>query len=322
MSAVEVVVAGSYNHDHVWRTPHFPVPGETRLGEFSAGPGGKGFNQAVAAARQGARTAFIAAFGVDAIGDGALALAVTEGLVPLIERRGDAATGTAAILLDGNGQNLIVVGPGANARLSVDHIEVQDDVIGTARVLVTQHEVNMAATERALQLARRAGTLTLHNPAPPLADENGALLALVDILTPNETEFAHLIERIAGERLAAERVAGIPAVELHVLCRKLGVPTVVVTLGANGVFVSHDEQDLRGDDAAFYRLPVEAGVAVRDTTGAGDAFTGSLAAALARNGGPFKDAVAHANRCAALAVEREGAALAMPLRAEVAKRFG
>lgn len=317
----EVVVVGSYNHDHVWRTPHFPVPGETRLGAFSSGPGGKGFNQAVAAARQGAKTAFIAAFGNDAIGDGALALALEVGIIPHIERRSDAATGTAAILVDASGQNLIVVGPGANAQLSTGHVQAQAALIGTAKVLVTQHEVNPAATRLALELARAAGTLTLHNPAPPLADEDGSLLDRVDVLTPNESEFAHLLARCAKETIDPQTLAGLADAELHAQCRKLGVPTVVITLGARGVFVSHDAEDARGDDAAFYRVPAET-VSARDTTGAGDAFSGALASAIARGSASFHVAVRHACRVAALSVEREGAALAMPTRAEVEARFG
>ena len=318
----DVVVVGSYNHDHVWRTPQFPTPGETRLGEFFAGPGGKGFNQAVAAARQGVRTAFVGALGNDAIGDSALALARAEGIEARIERREDAATGTAAILLDGSGQNLIVVGPGANLALSPAHIDANANLIGTARVLVTQHEVNPAATRRALELARAAGTLTLHNPAPPLADEDGALLDRVDLLTPNETEFAHLLARCAGVSAPADSLATLADEQLHALCRRLGVPTLALTLGARGVFISHDTDELRGDAQAFYRLPAEA-VTPRDTTGAGDAFSGALAAALCFLASrPFADAVRHANRVAGLSVESPGAAVAMPTRAAVTARFG
>lgn len=318
----DVVVVGSYNHDHVWRTPQFPVPGETRLGIFFSGPGGKGFNQAVAAARQGVRTAFVGALGADTIGDAALALAAREGIEARVERHTDAATGTAAILLDANGQNLIVVGPGANGVLSVAHIEAQANLIGTARVLITQHEVNPAATRRALELARAAGTLTLHNPAPPLEDEDGELLDRIDILTPNETEFTHLLARCAGAPVSADELVVLQDMQLHALCRKLGVPTVVLTLGARGVFVSHDDDDARGDVEAFYRIPVEA-VTPLDTTGAGDAFSGALAAALgfARER-PFRDAVRHANRVAGLSIESHGAAAAMPTRAEVRSRFG
>lgn len=318
----DVVVVGSYNHDHVWRTPQFPLPGETRLGTFSSGPGGKGFNQAVAAARQGARTAFVGALGEDAIGEGALALGTLEGIQMRVERCGDAATGTAAILLDHSGQNMIVVGPGANSELSVAHVEAQASLIGTARVLVTQHEVNPEATQRALDLARRSGTLTLHNPAPPLPDEDGALLDRIDILTPNETEFAHLLRRCAGLAADAATLAAQSDEELHALCRRLGVPTVVLTLGARGVFVSHDADELRGDATPFYRLAAEPVTPV-DTTGAGDAFSGALAAALCRLGaGTFRGAVRDANRAAGLSVESAGAATAMPTRVALEARFG
>jgi ribokinase len=318
----DVVVVGSYNHDHVWRTEQFPVPGETRLGTFDCGPGGKGFNQAVAAARQGARTAFVVALGNDPIGDAVLALAAADAIQTQAERHDDAATGTAAILLDQSGQNLIVVGPGANARLSVAHVEAQANLIGTARVLITQHEVNPAATRRALELARASGTLTLHNPAPPLADEDGSLLDRIDLLTPNETEFAHLLARSAGETIAATALAELDHARLHALCRRLGVPTVVLTLGARGAFVSHAADETRGDDAPYYRVAAET-VRVHDTTGAGDAFSGALAAALSldRNA-PFAIAVRHAGRVAALAVEAAGAANAMPTRAAVTARFG
>jgi ribokinase len=318
----DVVVVGSYNHDHVWRTPRFPVPGETRLGLFFSGPGGKGFNQAVAAARQRVPTAFVAALGQDPIGDGALALAQLERIEARIERHAEIATGTAAILLDEQGQNLIVVGPGANGALSVAHVEAQASLIGTARVLMTQHEVAPAATRRALELARAAGTLTLHNPAPPLADENGGLLDRVDILTPNETEFAHLLERRGEARIDADTLGTLSDADLHALCRRLFVPTVVLTLGARGAFVSHDEDDTRGDASECYRIAAER-VTPLDTTGAGDAFSGGLAAALCfAHRTPFAGAVRHANRVAALAVEQAGAAAAMPTLDAVRARFG
>ena len=316
----DVVVVGSYNQDHVWRTPRFPAPGETRLGEFSSGPGGKGFNQAVSAARQGAKVAFIGAFGRDAIADSALALAAREGIEARCETRDDAASGTAAILVEHAGQNLIVVGPGANAKLSIEHIDSQASVIGTARVVVTQHEINMTATRRALEIARASGTLTVHNPAPPLADEDGSLLDRIDVLTPNESEFAHLLSRAGGREIPAASLATLDDAALHALCRELRVPTVVLTLGSRGAFVSHDSDDLRGDDVPCYRVDAERVTPV-DTTGAGDAFTGALAAALAE-GRVFREAVRFANRVAGMSTESHGAASAMPLRAGVEARFG
>lgn len=306
-----VVVVGSFNLDHVWSTAQFPVPGETRLGRFSSGPGGKGFNQAIAAARQGATVQFIGALGSDAIGDGAVALAEREGLHAHWQRCPDLASGTAAILLDGQGQNLIVVGPGANLGLSVAHVEAHADAIRGARVLLTQQEVAPEATRRAHALARASGVSVIHNPAPPVDADAEVRLAGIDILTPNETELAHLLRAQALHDVPATTIAGLEDALLHRLCRDLGVATVVLTLGAEGVFVSEPN--------GFARIAAEVAT-VRDTTGAGDAFNGALAAALAA-GRTLLDGIAHANRVAALKVERAGAALAMPTAAEVDARF-
>ncbi len=317
-----VVVVGSYNQDFIWRTDSFPVPGETRLGSFATGPGGKGSNQAIAAARQGARVCFIAALGRDAIGAEAAKLAASEGIDARWQWCAGVASGNAAIVLDARGQNLIVVGSGANLELTTAHVEAQADAFAAATVVVVQHEVAASATRRALELARAEGAATLLNPAPPLAGEDGALLPLVDLLTPNETEFAHLLARCADIRLDPDTLAERSDAELHALARRLGVASVVITLGRAGAFVSHAESARWADVAACYRVPAEA-VQVRDTTGAGDAFTGSLAAGLATLGeAPFRTAIVQANRVAGLATETPGAALAIPRRAEVRARFG
>jgi len=317
-----VAIVGSYNQDFVWRTQQFPVPGETRLGHFSTGPGGKGFNQAVAAARQGGKVCFIAALGRDALGENAAKLAQAEGIEARWQWCDDAATGNAAIVLDGRGQNLIIVGSGANLALSVAHVEAQGEAIAQAAIVLVQHEVCPEATARALKLARDAKVATMLNPAPPLSDEDGRLLPLVDLITPNETEFAHLLARHAGKTIEASSIAALDDARLHALARQLGVPSVVMTLGSAGCFVSHGEGARWRDEAPYYRVPAEA-VRVRDTTGAGDAFSGSLAAALAELGeSSFQSAIVQANRVAGLATEREGAALAIPTRAEVMQRFG
>jgi ribokinase len=187
-------------------------------------------------------------------------------------------------------------------------------------VVVTQHEVNMAATRHALEIARASGTLTVHNPAPPLADEDGSLLHRIDVLTPNESEFAHLLSRAAGREVETSALGAMGDAALHTLCRELRVPTVVLTLGSRGAFVSHDADDFRGDDVAYYRVDAELVVPV-DTTGAGDAFTGALAAGLAA-GRVFREAVRFANRVAGMSTETHGAASAIPLRAAVESRFG
>ncbi len=316
----DVVVVGSYNHDYVWRSTQLPMPGETRLGTFTSGPGGKGFNQAIAAARQGARCAFIGALGEDAAGEAALALAASEGLSVYIERQPDFATGSAAILLDAAGQNMIVVGPGANAALRAAHVRLHAALIAGTTVLMLQNETTLAACAEAMQIARQARVLTLYNPAPAADAMALALLPLTDVLTPNESEFVALL-RQTGVVIADDAFAGHVDEDLHVLCRRLSVPTVVLTLGARGAFVSHADNNLRGDVVTHYRHAAEAAT-VLDTTGAGDAFNGGLAAALARAPqAVFADAVRAAGRVAALAVERAGAALAMPLRSEVLARF-
>lgn len=317
-----VVVVGSYNQDMVWRTARFPVPGETRLGAFDTGPGGKGFNQAIACARQGVATHFIGALGDDAIAPGMRELALSEGLALHCETHAELATGTAAILVEDSGQNLIVVGPGANAALSVPHITAQAAVIRAARVLVTQHEVNYEASLAAQKIARAAGVLCLHNPAPPVDARDLELVDGADLITPNETEFVQLLKLRRLDAPAPDALAALDDEALHALCRGVHAGTVVVTLGAHGAFVSHATDALRGDAQPHYRSAPERVQAV-DTTGAGDAFSGALAAALANAPeAPFAEAVRAAGRVAALSTERRGAALAIPRQDEVARRFG
>lgn len=317
-----VVVIGSFNVDHVWTTAALPRAGETLSGEYTTGPGGKGFNQAVAARRAGADTAFICALGDDPGGQLARALATTEG-IDLHDQRSAAPTGTAGIHVDGEGRNSIVIGAGANADLSRDFIDVQRDLIASADAVLAQLESPAEAALAALRLAYAQGVVTLLNPAPANAAVSAELLSVTDILTPNETEFAALLARRVGERIDGDAVAALDQARLHALCRELlPAGTVVVTLGASGCFVSHAEGVLRGDDSACYRVAAEPVRAV-DTTGAGDAFNGALAASLASSrADPFVRHIRYASRYAALSTERTGAAVSMPHAAEVEARFG
>jgi ribokinase len=190
-------------------------------------------------------------------------------------------------------------------------------------VLLAQLESPVETIEAALATAREAGIATVLNPAPANASSSIGLLRLADLLTPNETEFAALLARHVGERVEAEQVATLDGARLHALCRLL-LPhgSVVITLGSVGVFVSHAEEHLHGDTQPYYRLGAES-VAVSDTTGAGDAFNGALAASLAHAPtAPFATHVRYANRFAALSTERTGAAAAMPRHADVLERFG
>ena len=319
--APRVVVVGSFNVDHAWTTTELPAAGATLSGRYASGPGGKGFNQAVAAVRAGADTTFVCALGDDAGGHLARALAAAEG-IDLRDQRSDAPTGTAGVFVDVQGRNAIVIGPGANAALSTGFIAQQHDAIGSAAVLLVQLESPVDSIGAALAHARSRQVITMLNPAPADATSSHGLLALADLLTPNETEFAALLARHLGERIAADRIARIDNAQLHGLCRQL-LPhgSVVVTLGAAGAFVSHPEGTRRDDEAAAYRIAAER-VEPLDSTGAGDAFNGALAASLALAPQlPFGQHLRFAGRYAALSTERAGAARAMPRLDEVAARF-
>ena len=320
-TAPRVVVVGSFNVDHVWRCESLPAPGATHSGEYASGPGGKGFNQATASARSGAQTAFVCALGDDLGGHHARTLATADS-IDLRDQTADVPTGSAGIFVDAQGRNSIVVGPGANAVLSADFIEAQTAVIAASAVTLAQLESPLDAVAAALHIARNAGGIAILNPAPVNVAVPRELLALADILTPNETECAGLFARHLGERIDGEAIASLDSPRLHALCRDL-LPggTVVVTLGAAGCFVSHPDNATRGDDSAWYRLSAEPANPV-DTTGAGDAFNGALAAALAlRPGAAFAVHLREANRYAALSTERPGAALSMPHRSELDLRF-
>lgn len=319
--ATQVVVVGSFNVDHVWRCETLPQPGATFSGDYASGPGGKGFNQATAAARSGARTAFACALGNDLGGHHARALATADG-IDLRDQTADVPTGSAGIFVDAQGRNSIVVGPGANAVLSAEFIDAQAATIAEAAVTLAQLESPLEAVAAALRLARESGRIAMLNPAPANVALPRELLAQADILTPNETECAGLFARHLGERIDGEAIASLDSPRLHALCRDL-LPggTVVVTLGAAGCFVSHPDNATRGDDSAWYRLAAEPATPI-DTTGAGDAFNGALAAALAqRPGAAFAVHLREANRYAALSTERAGAALSMPTRADLDARF-
>lgn len=309
---MNVAVVGSFNVDHVWRVATLPQPGATLSGDYTSGPGGKGFNQAMAARRAGAKTAFVCALGEDLGAQLARALCVGDG-IDLRDFACDVPTGTAGIYVDAGGRNEIVVAPGANARLEPGFVESTLAALPTPAVVLAQLESPAEAIAAALRFGRERGATTILNPGPANVAVPGSLLALADVLTPNETEFAALLGRHVGERIDADAVSGIDQGRLHAFCRDLGHDaSVVVTLGASGCFVSHPEANLRGDESACYRIAADA-VRVVDTTGAGDAFNGALAASLAlRPDAAFAEHLRFATCYAGLSTEHEGAALAMP----------
>lgn len=316
-----VLVVGSYNQDHVWRVDRFAQPGETRRGlDFFIGPGGKGFNQAVAAARQQAPTAFIGALGHDALARIARELAEAENIDGRWQDC-EGPTGSCGIVVDAAGQNQIVLNLAANEKLSAEFVIDQKDLFADAAVVLVQMETGIAPIRAALASAP-AGCVRLLNPAPVHAEVDADLLTHADLITPNETEFTELLQRCAGIERDADTVATLPDAELHALCRRLGNASVIVTLGSRGCFVSHADTARWHDSDDHYRVPA-ATVKPVDTTGAGDAFNGALAAQLTLNPQqPLREAIAQAVRVAGLSTERPGAAAAMPTADEVRQRFG
>ncbi|MEI6861185.1 MAG: ribokinase [Verrucomicrobiota bacterium] len=305
-----ILVVGTYVQDLAFRCDRIPTLGESVLGTLAPAAGGKGFNQAVAAHRAGVPTLFVGAVGCDAFADNARAFGRAIGLrVQLVEKPGH-ATAAAAVLLDRIGQNQIVVALGAGARLRPADLDAA--AIRAARVVMCQHETSPAVNAHVFRLAHQAGVTTVLNPAPMRADFTAAMLAHVDVLTPNETEFAALVRRLVpGQRhfTAAKLLALAPAA-LHALCRRLGVPVVIVTLGARGTLVSQ---------AAGHTFIRAYRVRVVDTTGAGDAFNGGFAAGLVKFNGDVVAAARFGNAVAALSVMRPGAAPAMPTAREIAR---
>ena len=298
--APKVTVVGSFNTDLVVRTPRMPVKGETILGgPYLTGPGGKGANQAVAAARLGAEVAMVVRLGQDDFGDRAEENLRREGIrTDYVLRTAESHTGVAFIIVDEAGENMIVVAPGVNELLSPADVDAAREAIANADILLLELEAPMETVEHAVAVAHELGVKVVLNPAPgqPLSME---LLRRVDVLTPNETE-TQLITGLPVHTMEEARRAGE-----HLLA--LGVGVVVITLGARGALIVSPEgaQHIPGRQ-----------VQVVDTTGAGDAFNGALAVALAE-GRAMPDAVAFANAAAALQVTRMGTAPAMPHRAEV-----
>jgi ribokinase len=318
----QVIIVGSYVQDHAWLTDRFPQVGETRraLG-FNTGPGGKGFNQAVACARQDVPTLFVGAIGRDHLGAIAQQFAADERLPCRWQVRDDVPTAASSIVVDRSGANLLVVNLAANEHLDPAFVTAQADAFTGAKILLLQLENNLDAIAAALALGARAGLMRVLNPAPVHPQLGTDLLAQCDLITPNETEFALLLERVTGAHVDAATLAARDDADLHALARTLDVATVVITLGAQGCFVSHGATNRRGDADAFYRIAPERVNAI-DSTGAGDAFSGTLVAALLRYADrPFRDAVVHANRAAAMSTEIVGTAPVMPRFDEVIARF-
>jgi ribokinase len=290
-----IVVVGSLNMDLVVRTPRHPEVGETILGtDFQTFPGGKGANQAVAAARLGGQVRMIGKVGVDAFGDALLQTATRDGVdAAFIKRDPEAATGVALITVNDLGQNNIVVVPGANAQLTGSDVLQAEAAFEGAAVLLVQLEIPLPAVRQAVALARKHGLQVVLNPSPA-QDLEGRFLASVDYLVPNQNELA-LLAGVDDTRAAVS------------MLRDLGVRHLIVTIGDEGVWVDEDHH--------LVQLPAYS-VNVEDTTAAGDAFVGAFAVALTEGKGS-RLAAEWGNAAAAISVTRPGAQPSLPSRAEL-----
>ena len=292
-----ILVLGSSNTDMIIRLDRIPRPGETILGgEFNTAAGGKGANQAVAAARAGGAVTFIARVGRDILGDQAIAGFKRDGInVEHVSRDPAQPSGVALIFVARSGENSIAVASGANGRLSRSDVAKARSAFRGAQMLVLQLETPLTTVLAAARMAKRAGVPVVLNPAParPLPD---SLLKCVSIFTPNETE----AELLTGIKVDSETAAARAATKLI----SRGVETVILTLGARGAFVATAQ--MRQIVPAFKVKPV-------DTTAAGDVFNGALAVALAEEK-PLVEAVLFANAAAALSVTKLGAQPSAPTR--------
>ena len=287
--------------DLSFRARRLPVMGETILGQgFAMGPGGKGSNQAVAAARAGGQVSFITCVGSDTFADIALKTWSADGIdTSLVSFSKDLPTGAAFIFVSSEtGNNAIIVESGAAATITAELVSKSEAAIAASQVFITQLEQPVAAAWRGLEIARRHGVTTIFNPAPALPVDP-AMLALCDYVTPNETEAAELtalpVTNIDEARKAGDRIL------------TMGAKAVVITLGEQGVLLH---------DASGSTLVPAFKMKVVETTGAGDAFNGGFAVAIAEGRTPL-EAARFGNAVAGLSVTKRGTAPSMPTRREI-----
>ncbi|ORC17730.1 ribokinase [Enterobacter cloacae subsp. cloacae] len=299
-TAGNLVVLGSINADHILNLESFPTPGETVTGNhYQVAFGGKGANQAVAAGRSGANIAFIACTGDDDIGERVRKQLASDNIdvAPVSVVAGE-STGVALIFVNVEGENVIGIHAGANARLTTERVEAQRELIASADALLMQLESPVESVLAAADIAHQNHTTVVLNPAPArvLSDE---LLARVDIITPNETE----AEKLTGIRVENDDDAARAAKALH----DKGIGTVIITLGSRGVWAS-----VNGEGRRVPGFKVKA----IDTIAAGDTFNGALVTALLEGKG-MDDAIRFAHAAAAIAVTRKGAQPSVPWRKEI-----
>lgn len=294
-SKPKILVIGSANMDMVIKTDHFPVPGETMIGgEFSLIPGGKGANQAVAAARLGGEVSFLSQLGDDVFGAQNLENYRKEGIdTSFIKLNPNKPSGVALITVDKSGENTIIVAPGANEAISVDDIHKAKDIIEAAEMILIQLEIQLSVVFEACKIAFGLGKKIILNPAPATVLQP-EIFQYLFMVTPNETES----EQLTGVKVVDEKTAEVAS---EILLAK-GVQNVIITMGAAGAYVHSKE--FKGI------IPTKKVVAL-DTTAAGDTFNGALAVALV-NGGGMKEAVDFALKASTMSVTKMGAQSSIP----------
>jgi ribokinase len=297
----KIVVVGSSNTDLIIKVPEIPRPGETLMGgEFMTFQGGKGANQAVAAARAGGDVVFIASVGDDAYGNESVKGYKLDNInTENIKVNKGIPSGVAMITISSSGENAITVAPGANSALRPEDLDEAEEAFDEADYMLIQLETPLDTVQKAVEMGREFGTRVILNPAPAaeLPDE---ILACIDLITPNETE---------AERLTGIVVNGVEdAIKAAEVLHKRGVRTVIITMGSEGAFLS---DQLSGKKEMIPGFKVTA----VDTTAAGDVFNGHFAVAIAE-GGKIEDAIRSAHAAAALSVQKLGAQSSIPRREE------
>ncbi len=298
----KVTVIGSINLDTNLRVKKMPRPGETvHATDHYSAAGGKGANQAVAAARAGSDVSFIGGVGDDAAGKEMLNMLKSEnintsGIITATKE----STGQAFITVDDSGQNSITIYAGANYAFGADEVLQNQGLIKNADFLIAQFETPLDATIKGFEIAHEAGVRTILNPAPGMDQIPVELLKLTDIITPNETE----AETITGVKVIDEKAAQKAAVNL----REQGVGTVIITIGDKGAFYSY-----RGKNELIPAFKVKA----VDTTAAGDTFIGAMASVLQTNLSNLKDAILFANKASSLTVQKYGAQPSIPYKKDI-----
>ena len=299
--STDVAIMGICLADTAYLAPRLPAIGETLMGSgFALGPGGKGSNQAVAAARAGAATSFISKIGNDVFGELARKTHRDCGITSRVAIMDDVPTGAAFIYVnESSGENAIIVYSGASGTIDEAYVESCQDAIETARIFVTQLEQPVQAARAALLIAREAGVTTVFNPAPAKAFPDD-MFAFCDYIAPNEIETEAIVGFAVDSTEAAQKAG-------RILCER-GAGAALITLGERGVYVH--------SDSISTLVPALTNAPVLDSSGAGDAFIGGFAAALAQ-GRDVLDATKFGCATAGISVTRRGTAAAMPKRHEI-----